>query len=187
MWEAQCKCPNGEAVRQAEQEIGAGEGQQGSDVEPETQTDSQFRENHFVWVWKEWTDWGEEVEMAFLLLSTSISQCFPSTIPLSHHLSFPSSDYPPIRHHICGKKLSVKHGAVLLKPACSPQKQVSPYGQLEEMNIFNMSYSHRNLILQPRKKCWENVLKQIFFNDTFTIGWVITSTYIIKSVWPPHL
>lgn len=32
----------------AEQEIDAGEGERGSDVEPETQTESQFRENHFV-------------------------------------------------------------------------------------------------------------------------------------------
>lgn len=65
----------------AEQEIDAGEGKGDSDVESETQTESHFWENHVVCVWKGWTDWGEEVEMAFLLLSTSISQWFPPTIP----------------------------------------------------------------------------------------------------------
>lgn len=70
---------------------------------------------------------------------------FSFNYPLGHHLSSPSSDYPPIRRHICGKKLSVAHRAVLLKPACSPQRRVSPNGPLEETDIFNISYSHTNL------------------------------------------
>lgn len=56
------------------------EGEWDSDVEPETQTESQLRENHFVWFWEGWTE-GEEMERAFLLLSTSILQHFPPTIP----------------------------------------------------------------------------------------------------------
>lgn len=79
---------------------------------------------------------------------------FFSNYPLGHHLSSPSSDYPPICHHICGKKLSVTHRAVLLKPAHSSQRRVSPYGPLEETNVFNISYLHRNLILVTQKKMW---------------------------------
>ena len=61
-------------------------------------------------IWSESERDGEgEVERSFLLLSTSISQCFPSDSPSGHHLSSPSSDYPSIGHYICGKKPSLTH------------------------------------------------------------------------------
>lgn len=84
---------------------------------------------------------------------------FSSNYPLRHHLSSPSSDFPPICRHICGKNLSLTHTSVLLKPAHPPLRRVSPDGPVEETNIFNISYSHTNLILATLKKCGGNIFK----------------------------
>lgn len=125
-----------------------GRGGAASDVEPETQTESQFRENHFVWLWEGWTDWGGEVEMAFLLLSTSISQCFPPTIP---------RDITSLPLQVIILPFAVIYVAKSSqfrteRSFSSLRSQASPHGPLEQTNIINRSYSHTNRILATQKK-----------------------------------
>lgn len=170
----------------------AGEG--GSDVEPETQTGSQFRENHFVWLWEGWTDGGGEVEMAFLLLSTSISQCFPPTIP---------RDITSLPLQVIILPFAVIYVAkssqfCTERSFSSLRSQASPHGPLEQTNIINRSYSHTNRILTTNaegKKSKTDLSLMFFLGHrmckvtsmfSFMYNYTWASTLSIKSAqnWP---
>lgn len=148
------QCLNGEAIRQWASKKHAGEGEQDSDVEPETQTESPFRENHFVWVREGWRDWEEEVWRSGQFswahpFHSVFLQRSPGTSPLLpfKRLSF----HPP--SYMWPKALSYTNTERCFEKSVRlPQRPVSllwPWGEthINCWNVFNISYSHTNLIL----------------------------------------
>lgn len=78
MWEVQCY--NVLMERQSgngREEGDTGEGERDSDVEPATQTESQFRENHFAGVEEGWRDYGRRWRRHFSCRAHPFHSVFP--------------------------------------------------------------------------------------------------------------